>query len=60
MSTEEQLTYPEALEQLRGSYEREKIQLTSHISSLQVTVNQQSIQIKRLEQQLHKEQDCYA
>ena len=47
-----QLTYPEALEQLRTAYEQEKIVLTSHISTLQVSVNQQSIKIKQLEEQL--------
>ena len=46
---EQQLTYPEALEQLRKAYEREKIQLTVHISALQVTVNQLQIKINKLE-----------
>jgi len=46
-----QLTYPEALEQLRAAYEQEKIQLTAKISSLEVAVGQQSIQIKRLKEQ---------
>ena len=48
----EQLTYPEALEQLREAYEHEKIVLTSQISTLQLSVNQQSIKIKKLEEQL--------
>ena len=47
-----QLTYPEALEQLRKAYEHEKIVLTSHISTLEVSVGQQSIKIKKLEEQL--------
>ena len=51
-SVKEQLTYPEALEQLRAAYEHEKIVLTAHISTLEVTVGQQSIQVKRLEEQV--------
>ena len=47
-----QLTYPEALEQLRAAYEHEKIVLIAQISTLQVSVGQQSIKIKRLEEQL--------
>jgi len=50
--TKKQLTYPEALEQLRASYEREKIILTAKISALEVAVGQQSIKIKQLEEQL--------
>ena len=50
--TKKQLTYPEALEQLRDAYEHEKIVLTAQISTLQVSVGQQSIKIKRLEEQL--------
>ena len=50
--TKKQLTYPEALEQLRAAYEHEKIVLTAHISTLEVTVGQQSIQVKRLEEQV--------
>jgi len=46
----EQLTYPEALEQLRAAYEQEKIQLTAKVSSLEVTVGQQSIEIKKLQE----------
>jgi len=46
----EQLKYPEALEQLRVAYEHEKIVLTSQISTLQLSVNQQSIKIKKLEE----------
>ena len=45
-----QLTYPEALEQLRVAYEHEKIVLTAHISTLEVTIGQQAIKIKKLEQ----------
>jgi len=61
----EQLTYEQALEQLRGAYEREKIYLTVHISTLQVSINQQSIKIKELEEELddfginHRELDCH-
>ena len=50
--TKKQLTYPEALEQLYAAYEQEKIVLTAQISTLQVSVGQQSIKIKRLEEQL--------
>ena len=50
--TKKQLAYPEALEQLRAAYEHEKIVLTAQISTLQVSVGQQSIKIKRLEEQL--------
>ena len=50
--TKKQLTYPEALEQLQAAYEQEKIVLTAQISTLQVSVGQQSIKIKRLEEQL--------
>jgi len=42
----EQLTYPEALEQLRKAYEQEKIQLTARISTLEVTVSQLTIKVK--------------
>ena len=48
----EQLTYLEALEQLRDAYEIEKIQLTAQISTLQVTIDQQIIHIKQLEHQV--------
>ena len=47
-----QLTYPEALEQLRAAYEHEKIVLTAQISTLQVSVSQQSIKIEKLEKEL--------
>ena len=50
--TTEQMKYPEALEQLRKAYEQEKIQLTAHISTLEVTVSQQQIKIKKLEKKL--------
>ena len=50
--TKKQLSYTEALEQLRDAYEHEKIVLTAQISTLQVSVGQQSIKIKRLEEQL--------
>ena len=50
--TEKQLTYPEALEQLRAAYEHEKIVLTAHVSTLEVTVGQQTIKIKKLEEQI--------
>ena len=53
----EQMKYPEALEQLRKAYEQEKIQLTAHISTLEVTVNQQSIIIKKLQDSLEKAQE---
>jgi len=49
---EKQLTYPEALEQLQNAYEHEKIVLTSHISTLEISAGQQSIKIKQLEAQL--------
>ena len=52
----EQMKYPEALEQLRKAYEQEKIQLTAHISTLEVTVGQQSITIKKLQDSLEKAQ----
>jgi len=58
---DKQLTYLEAVEELRRAYEREQIQLTSQISTLQLSVNQQTIRIKYLEKELAaKEQDCYA
>ena len=44
--TKKQLTYPEALEQLRKAYEQEKIQLTARISTLEVTVSQLTIKVK--------------
>jgi len=44
-----QLTYTEASEQLRAAYEQEKIQLTAHISTLEVVVSQQTIKINKLE-----------
>ena len=44
----EQLTYPEALEQLRKAYEREKIQLTAKISTLEVTISQLQGELNRL------------
>ena len=47
-----QLTYPEALEQLRAAYEHEKIVLTARISTLEVTVGQQTIKIQKLEEEL--------
>jgi len=47
-----QLTYVEALKQLQAAYEQEKIVLTANISSLEVVVSQQTIKIKRLEEQL--------
>ena len=46
---EEQQTYSQALELLRAAYEHEKIQLTAHISTLQVLVSQLQIKIKKLE-----------
>jgi len=46
------MTYLEALEQLRAAYEQEKIQFTTKISTLEVSVNQQSIKIKLLEEQI--------
>jgi len=45
----EQLTYPQALEQLKAAYEQEKIQLTAQISTLRVSIGQQQIHIKQLE-----------
>jgi len=42
----QQLKYPEALEQLRAAYEQEKIQLTAHISTLEVSVSQLTIKVK--------------
>jgi len=52
-----QLTYNEALEDLRKAYEREKIQLTALNSTLQVTVNQQVITVKNLQDSLVKAQN---
>ena len=52
-----QLTYNEALEDLRKAYEREKIQLTALNSTLQVTVNQQAITVKNLQDSLVKAQN---
>jgi len=49
---DEQLTYPQALEQLRKAYEREKIQLTAHISTLDVLVSQLQREIKGLEKKV--------
>jgi len=46
-----QVTYPDALEILRGAYEREKIQLTAHISTLEVSISQLKVKIKKLEEQ---------
>jgi len=45
---DEPLTYPQALEQLRGAYEREKIQLTAHISTLDVLIAQLQREIEQL------------
>ena len=45
---EEQLTYPQALEELRKAYEREKIQLTAHISTLDVLIAQLQRDIEQL------------
>ena len=53
----QQLTYNEALEDLRKAYEREKIQLTALNSTLQVTVNQQAITVKNLQDSLVKAQN---
>ena len=53
----QQLTYNEALEDLRKAYEREKIQLTALNSTLQVTVNQQVITVKNLQDSLVKAQN---
>lgn len=50
----EQIKYPEALEQLRKAYEQEKIQLTTHISTLEVRISQQEIKIKKLEEVVKK------
>ena len=47
---DEQLTYAEAVEQLRKAYEREKIQLKKHIAKLQITVHQQEIHIKQIKE----------
>jgi len=44
-----QLTYTEALEQLRVAYGQEKIQLTAKVSTLEVSVSQLQIKIKKLE-----------
>jgi len=52
----QQLTYNEALEQLRAAYEHEKIVLTARISTLEVSVGQQSITIKKLQDSLEKAQ----
>lgn len=54
------LTYPEALEQLRKAYEQEKIQLTAHISTLEVTVSQQAITVSNLQNSLVKAQNIIA
>ena len=56
----EQLTYPEALEQLRGAYEREKIQLTVMVSTLQGGAGQQERIIKELKEKLAKAQEIVA
>ena len=45
----EQMKYPEVLEQLRKAYEQEKIQLTTKISTLEVSVSQLESKIKKLE-----------
>ena len=50
------MKYPEALEQLRKAYEQEKIQLTAHISTLEVTVSQQAITVSNLQDSLEKAQ----
>ena len=55
-----QLTYPEALEQLRKAYEQEKIQLTAHISTLEVTVSQQNLSLIKLQNSLVKAQNIIA
>ena len=47
-----QLTYAEAVEQIRAAHEHEKIVLTTKISTLEVSISQQSIKIKSLEEQL--------
>ena len=54
---EEQLTYPQALEQLRGAYEREKIQLTVMVSTLQGSAAQQERIIKELKEKLEDAQN---
>jgi len=51
------MKYPEALEQLRAAYEHEKIVLTARISTLEVSVGQQAISIKTLQDNLEKAQD---
>ena len=56
----EQTTYPEALEVLRGAYEREKIKLTVMISTHEVTISQQTIQINNLKEKLEKAQSIVA
>ena len=56
----EQMKYPEALEQLRKAYEQEKIQLTAHISTLEVTVSQQAITVSNLQNSLVKAQNIIA
>ena len=53
-SVKEQLTYPEALEKLRGAYKREKVQLTVKISTLEVTISQQNIQIIQFKKEIEK------
>ena len=50
--TTEQMKYPEALEQLRKAYEQEKIQLTAHISTLDVLIAQLQREIKNLKEKL--------
>ena len=59
-SMEEQLTYPQALEQLRGAYEREKIQLTVMVSTLQGGAAQQERIIKELKEKLENAQNIVA
>ena len=54
------MKYPEALEQLRKAYEQEKIQLTAHISALEVTVSQQAITVSNLQNSLVKAQNIIA
>ena len=44
-----QLTYPDALEQLRAAYEHEKIVLTTRISTLEVSISQLENKVKKLE-----------
>ena len=53
----EQIKYTEALEQLRAAYEHEKIVLTARISTLEVSIGQQDIAIKTLNDSLAKAQD---